>query len=748
MSNNKTNTTIEEIDLLELAIKILKKWYIFVIFGVLFVAIAIYHVFSTPSTYSTSGTVLIRSEKGIPSIMGIDASLASNFLDLGISSDVDNEKLIFQSKTLLNKLVTDLDLQTSSFYQKRLGGYHQLYNNEPIIIVFPENYKNTIKGSLTIDVKKTKESTWKIKFKHKWKLKTTKFKTEIKDLSTPVETIWGTFGFIEDATKIDPLYPNYKLRFITLSKKSRIDEYSDNIRIAISDKKANAISISTEGGSIIKNEAIVNKIIELYNQNNIEDKKHSSLETLNIIENRIKTIKNDLDIIDYKVEEYRVKNNLANLTTQAELIIESASTYEQTITEIEMGYTLVSFIENHILNSDTIELIPNTNIEDGTLVELISTYNADVVEYLRLKRSTNENNPFVSQLKNKILLTRNNILQTIKSTKEGLDIQKQDYIKRNREINKQISSIPVIEREFIELAQEQEIKRTIYIFLLQQYESIQTNLVSNSSSSRVIDYAYTSEQRISPRKSVSLFIAIFMAGLCGLIYIFLESLLGKKIVDKTQLSALLKNKIIASIPETKNNIISQNSDDSPNQAFRSLRTNLILNNNKIILITNSKDEENKTNIALNTSLSFTFLKKKVALIEVNPNNEGGIGFANYLNNTNKIEDIKQYYNDNNYLHIYPIGKSDINTSDLLASENFNKFINELQNEYDYIIINSTPIESDSFQILNKLANITLFVCTKNRTKKENIKYLETLISNQKVNNIAIIMNGVSENEII
>ena len=748
MSNNKTNTTIEEIDLFELAIKIIKKWYIFAIFGVIFIIIAIYHVFSTPSTYSTSGTVLIRSEKGIPSIMGIDASLASNFLDLGIGSDVDNEKLIFQSKTLLNKLVTDLDLQTSSFYQKRLGGYHQLYNNEPIIIVFPENYKNTIKGSLTIDVKKTKESTWKIKFKHKWKLKTTKFKTEIKDLSTPVETIWGTFGFIEDATKIDPEYPNYKLRFITLSKKSRIDEYSDNIRIAISDKKANAISISIEGGSIVKNEAIVNKVIELYNQNNIDDKKQSSLETLNIIENRIKTIKNDLDIIDYKVEEYRVKNNLADLTTQAELIIESASAYEQTITEIEMGYTLVSFIENHILNSDTIELIPNTNIEDGTLIELISTYNTDVVEYLRLKRSTNENNPFVAQLKDRILLTRNNILQTIKSTKEGLDIQKQDYIKRNREINKQISSIPIIEREFIELAQEQEIKRTIYIFLLQQYESIQTNLVSNSSSSRVIDYAYTSEQRISPRKSVSLFIAIFMAGLCGLIYIFLESLLNKKIVNKIQLSSLTKNTIIASIPKAKDNIISQKSDDLLNMAFRSLRANLILNNNKVILITNSKEEDNRNNIALNSSLSFTFLKKKVALVDINQSNEYGVGFANCLNNTNEIGDIKQCYKDNNYLHIYPIGESNINTSDLLASEDFNEFIKKLQNEYDYIVINSTPIESDSFQILNKLADINLFVCTKNITKKENIKYLELATNNLKVNNIAIIMNGVSENEML
>ena len=731
MSNNKTNN-IEEIDLLELAFKLLRKWYVFVVFGVLFSAFAIYYVFSTPSTYSTSGTVLIRSEQGIPNIMGIDASLASNFLDLGISSDVNNEKLIFQSKTLLGQLVTDLDLQTSSFYQKRLGGYHELYNNEPIVVVFPENYKQTIKGSLQIDIKKTKKSTWKINFKHKWRYKITKFKNELTDLSQAIETPWGTFGFIEDTTKIDPQYPNYKLRFITVSKKSRIDEYAKNISVAISDKKAKALSISIEGNSIIKNETIVNKIIELYNQSNIDDKKQTSLATLNIIENRIKTVKNDLDIIDYKVEEYRVKNNLADLTTQAKLIIETTSTYEQTITEIEMAYTLVSFIENHILNSDTIELIPNTNIEDGTIIELIAAYNTDVVEYLRLKRSTNENNPFISQLKNKILLTRDNILQTIKSTKEGLELQKEDCIKRNREINKQVSSIPTIEREFIELAQEQEIKRTIYIFLLQQYESLQTSLVSNSNSSRIIDYAYTSEQRIAPRKSISLFIAIFMAGLCGLIYILLESFFNTKITDRTELSSSTKNKIIASIPSAKESIISQNSNDLLNQAFRSLRTDLILTNNKIILITNSKAEKNNTNIALNTALSFTFLKKKVAFIDV----------------INKIDDVKQYYKDNNYLNIFPIEESNTNISDLLASENFNNFIQNIQNEYDYIIINSTPIESDSFLILNKLANISLFICTKNVTERKKIRYLESLIDSNKINNIAIVMNGLSEKEML
>ena len=206
--------------------------------------------------------------------------------------------------------------------------------------------------------------------------------------------------------------------------------------------------------------------------------------------------------------------------------------------------------------------------------------------------------------------------------------------------------------------------------------------------------------------------------------------------------------VFGSIPKAKDNIISQKSDDLLNMAFRSLRANLILNNNKVILITNSKEEDNRNNIALNTSLSFTFLKKKVALVDVNQSNEYGVGFANCLNNTNEIGDIKQCYKDNNYLHIYPIGESNINTSDLLASEDFNEFIKKLQNEYDYIVINSTPIESDSFQILNKLADINLFVCTKNITKKENIKYLELATNNLKVNNIAIIMNGVSENEML
>lgn len=716
-SNNKYNNT-EEIDLIDLAITILKKWYIFVIFGFFCLSIAVYHVFSTPSEYRTTGTVLIRGDQAITSFMGLDASFAADFLNIGTA--VDNEKIIFQSKTILSQLIDELDLQTSAFYQKQLGGYHQLYNNEPFIVIFPNDYKKDIKGELKIDVKKTKNSTWEIKFKHKWKYRVTKFKAELTDLSQPLQTPWGQFGFIEDTTYIDPKYPNYKLRFITVSKKSRIDEYTQNLTIAISNKKANAIDVIIEGGNVLKNEAIVNKIIELYNKNNTTDKTTTTLETLKTIENRINVIKNDLTTIDYKVEEYRIKNQLADLSAQSELLIESANTYETTLTEIEMNYTLMSYIENHVQNSDSIQLIPNTNISEGALSDLISTYNTNVINYLRIKRSTNENNPYIIQLKNDILLIRDNILQTIQNAKESLAIEKQEFLQRTNEMNKIFSSIPTIEREYVELVQEQTIKRTIYVFLLQQYENIQTMLVSQSSQTRIIDPAYTPEKPIAPRKLVSLFIAIFFAALLGLIYIFLESLLNNKITNQKQLNKLTTIPIISNIPTTREkNIIIQKDDNAISNSYRTLRTKFIINNYKTILLTNDINDEVNNNypIALNLALSFTFINKKVAFVDINT-----------LNNTHN----SQYPN----IDIYPINQSNDNISDIIMSDNFKETIANIQNKYDYVIINSTPVESDAFSILNQYADTILYVCSQNKTKKENIKQLNELSNN--INNISIL----------
>ena len=162
----------------------------------------------------------------------------------------------------------------------------------------------------------------------------------------------------------------------------------------------------------------------------------------------------------------------------------------------------MTFIEEYIKKSDIFDLIPsNTGITDETLSNLIISYNYEVMEYLRLTRSTNENNPHISQLKEKILLSRSNILQTITNMKEGTMLRRNDIIRKNESVDSLINNVPTIEREYIAVTREQEVKRNLYLFLLQKREENQLTMSTNQHVGKIINHAYTPGISIAPRKS-------------------------------------------------------------------------------------------------------------------------------------------------------------------------------------------------------------------------------------------------------
>ena len=759
---NKQNQPIEEIDIKELIIKILKKWYVFVIAGILCLAFAIYHIFSTPPTVTTSGVVLIRSNNNLdPSILGDEFSMASDIMNIG--KDVNDEIIILKSKTITKQMVEELNLQTSTFYKKRLGSYYQLYNNEPLIVIFPDGYKKNLNGSLTIEVEKEKKGVWKFKFIHKLGYNKTKFKGELTDLTHSLETPWGKFSFIEDTSKIDPKYPNYNLRYITIPVKSRIEEYDAKLNVSLSNKKANAINITLVGGNIAKNEAIINKVIELYDRDALSDKNRMARQMSKFIDERIEVLSKELVVIENEVEQYRVKEGLADFSIQAKMAIEASKEYEQMLTEVDMEYNLMTFIENHILQSDILDLIPsNTGIDNQALTTLIIEYNNQVMEYLRLTRSSNENNPFVSQLKDKILMTRQNILQTITNIKEGTEIRRKDVIERNESLAKNLSTVPTIEKEYVEIAREQGIKRNLYLFLLRKREDIQLNLASNINPSKIVDTAYTSEVPVAPKKKMVLLIALFFAGVIGLIYVYIESLINNKIEDKKMLSSLTKLPILVSIPLVKNkesNIVMRDgATDAISETFRSLRTNLKFTFNKpsdkIILLTSSHSGEGKTFIAINLALAIAMIGKKVALVGLDiriprlaeyMSIKSTPGITDYLSESVYTEDdIKQTYSNYNNLDVFVAGSIPPNPSELLNNPRLSQLFEYLKNKYDYIIIDSAPIglTSDTLQ-LSQYSDVNLYVCRQKVTTKDEIIHLNHLVENKHLNNVSLILNGTS-----
>ena len=71
------------------------------------------------------------------------------------------------------------------------------------------------------------------------------------------------------------------------------------------------------------------------------------------------------------------------------------------------------------------------------------------------------------------------------------------------------------------------------------------------------------------------------------------------------------------------------------------------------------------------------------------------------------------------------------------------FIKELQNEYDYIIIDSAPafIVSDSIALM-EIVDLNVYILRQNYTERELLNYANSLYDSEKIKNISIILNDV------
>ena len=77
------------------------------------------------------------------------------------------------------------------------------------------------------------------------------------------------------------------------------------------------------------------------------------------------------------------------------------------------------------------------------------------MERIRLLRSTNERNPVILQLEDDLALMRKNILSSIRSVKEEIDISLKENDLKTKELESDIKGMPTQEREFIEISRQQ-----------------------------------------------------------------------------------------------------------------------------------------------------------------------------------------------------------------------------------------------------------------------------------------------------
>jgi Mrp family chromosome partitioning ATPase len=91
----------------------------------------------------------------------------------------------------------------------------------------------------------------------------------------------------------------------------------------------------------------------------------------------------------------------------------------------------------------------------------------------------------------------------------------------------------------------------------------------------------------------------------------------------------------------------------------------------------------------------------------------------------------------------PSGVIPPNPNELLMKDRLDTLIEELKAQYDYNIIDSAPVGSvsDTF-LLNRITDITMYVCRANYSDKRNIDYVNKVNEEKSLKQIYLIVNDV------
>ena len=744
MENNQN-----EIDVRKVVRVVLEHWWWFAIGVAFFLLLGVaYYVRKSPS-WTTDASIMLRqgdmmSEKMDPMAM----------LGLGGNAQTEDELVVFSSRGLIAQSIDALNLWEYSFVKDGVRWKGE-FRNPALTIDYIRLTEDASLSPFTVTVKATK-SGYKVKTKLGYFTRST---SHVETLDEPIETAVGTIRIHANR----PLSQDTTYKVVHKRHELVVSDYRQLLKVAQHKKESNIIDLSMKSPMPDRDKAFLYQVIEQYNMNALVDKNMIASNTAAFIDERLRIITEELGDAEKAVSEYKEKNNIAHLETQAQLYLHASRAEQSAIAEIETQLSLVDYVDE-FLRDDTKRnnLIPaNIGITDASLGSSLSQYNALLLQRMRIQRTATDSNPVVEQLDQQLSSMRQNIIATIRSVRESLQIRLNGLQAQESKINRQIKNAPEQEREYVRVVRDLKIKEKLYLFLYEKREENSLMLAATTIPAKILDMPQRDVRSRSPQLRNLLIICLFFGLMipAGLLYLY--KLFNDKIDDVKEYEQRFKAPVLGQIVENSRHAhiaIREGESTVSAELFRLIRTNLRFmlpaeTKAPVILVTSSINGEGKSYVSSNTALSLALLGKKVALVGLdirkpmlsvyfNLNTKGHL--TDYLAEPEvTIDDIIVPSGEHKNLDLIPCGAIPPNPSELLQTERLDALFAELRKRYDYIIVDTAPVAlvSDTF-LLDRIADMTIFVCRYKYTSTEMIDYINQVVEQKRMHNVAGVLNGV------
>ncbi len=759
-NTKKTVTKNDSVDLKYIVSLCVKNWKWFALS--LFISSlvgALYFLIKNP-VYYVDSYILLKEEdsKSKSGAMSMLAGLGDLGSMMG-SKNVDNEVGVLNTRMLMKQTILDLNLHIESRTRKGLKSV-DMYPGFPFNVTVNPQQVDTIECGIKFKIKPVGKNQYHVEGKCvRGTFRSDKFETTISQFPAVIKT--SSIDINIDRNQAVELEEDQIVK-VTISNPNVVTEsYREILGIGATSKKTSIIRFGMETDNVKKAQDLMTTMIGKFNIEAVKDKNEEAYNTSKFVEERLYFIASELKNVEDEVAKYKQDNNLTDISSEAKLFLEQMGKTETKRFEVQTQLNVVDYLENFVKDEkNKNKIIPGVGLEDKSLLSVIVKYNELLMEKNTLESSSSENNPSLIVLNNQLLTMRQNILSNIKNVKESLNVAINDIKGQDKIMNSRIKSIPQQERNFIEIARQRAIKEELYVYLLKKREEVNLSLASTSPKAKTIDEPMPGIKPIAPKKINILLVIMFLGFGMPFVIIYLLQMLNTKVSSKEELERLSDVEVIGEIAlsKSKEHVVVKKDSVSPDvELFRLLRANILFKirgtDKKVFLITSTIAGEGKTFIGTNLALSMALTGKKILLAGLDIRKPR---LAEYLG-MSKVKGITDYLSEDAYTPVELIQKSNIhpnldilqagtvppNPNELLMEEKLDKLFEYYRTKYDYIIIDTAPvgIVSDTF-LLDRLADVVLYVNRINYVHKDSIKNINTVNANESLKNMYVVANGI------
>ncbi|MGK7394466.1 MAG: polysaccharide biosynthesis tyrosine autokinase [Candidatus Cyclobacteriaceae bacterium M3_2C_046] len=715
--------------------RLLKKWYIFVSFLVIFLVAAFYYnQFSLPK-YQVQTTMAIKKDHS-------NSPMDLFFGSAGGGGSMADEIVKLTSYPLILSTIRELDFAVDYYIPSPLENI-ELYKDSPIRLNIDANSTNIPYGEY-----------WECEI-----INNKSYNLYVQDekftLNFGEDSKISNFIFSIELVNTENLdeYRNVLIKINRLN--SLVSRYQGKLSILPVKEESSMLEISVIGSNEQKELDFVNKLVEKIIAHDINNKRAYSDKTVKFIDQQLAENTDSLQLIEGEIKQFKYNNSSVDPTLESNQLYSNIKQLEQEKANIQLSNQYYNYLIGSLSKQDVDELVvpSSMGVQDNILNDLIRRLVNLQLDVKLLMSDKKGKNPLVQEKQQTIADLKENILNNVENLKATNDIRLKDLDNRINLFSSSLRQMPEAERQLKVIERDYRASEEIYLLLMQKRLEAGIQFAAIESDYEIINHPMVIG--LVSSSSLSIYIlAILLALLLPAGIIYLIDVMSNIVHSKEEVKNITRLPIVGSIVrQSKTN---KDSYRNPSfESFRSFRTNLkfLKQPTQVLLFSSSISGDGKSFCSVNMALTLSLADKKVVWIDADLRKEDKSytyknssdrenGLTNYLTGAAPIETIIKPGSNQNLFFI-KAGVFPPNPGELLINERMKQLLVELREQFDYIIVDTPPIGffSDAFELISYVDH-TFIIVRENHTKKSALQSSMEIIHNNKLNqrNISIVYN--------